>query len=92
MPNIKSAEKRVRVAERKRLRNRIVRSKTRTMVTQVRRAAGAGDVQTAEARLRDAISALDKAAAKGVIHRNSAARRKSRLMHALHKAQQSQGA
>lgn len=91
MPNIKSAEKRVRVAERKRLRNRIVRSRTRTMVTQVRRAATTGDVQTAESRLREAISALDKAAAKGVIHRNSAARRKSRLMHALQKARAAQG-
>lgn len=86
MPNTKSALKRIRNSERKRLRNRIVRGQARTLVKSTRRAIEAGDLATAQQLLQRAISALDKAAEKGVIHRNNAARRKSRLMRAFNQA------
>ncbi len=88
MPSIKSAMKRVRVSEKKRLRNRAVRSRTRTLVGTVRKSVQAGDLQVASGSLSAALSALDRAAAKGVIHPKNAARRKSRLMKALAKATQ----
>lgn len=87
LPNIKSAVKRVKVSERRQLRNKAAKSRARTMVSNVRRAADAGDVQTAQAHLREALSTLDKTAQKGIIHKKNAARRKSRLMKALAKAQ-----
>jgi len=84
----KSALKRIRSSERKRLRNRRVRSATRTQIKKARRLIEAGQIEEAIEATRRAISLLDKAAEKGVIHRRNAARRKSRLMRALHKAQQ----
>ena len=87
MPNIKSAVKRVKVSQRRQLRNKAAKSRTRTMVSNVRRAAEAGDLQTAQARLNEALSTLDKTAQKGIIHKNNATRRKSRLMKALAKVQ-----
>ncbi|MDI3341506.1 MAG: 30S ribosomal protein S20 [Sphaerobacter sp.] len=80
MPNTKSAAKRVRVAERRRLRNRIFRSAARTYIRKAERFINAGDAEAAAAAVGDAISTLDKAAIKGIIHPNNAARRKSRLM------------
>ncbi len=85
MPNTKSAEKRVRQAEGRYTRNRIYRSSARTAVKKARALVESGDAGATEA-VNKAIQALDKAAQKGVIHANNAARRKSRLMHALHKA------
>lgn len=85
MPNTKSAIKMVRVAERKRLRNRAVRSSVRTYVKTAERAISAAEETTPDA-VRTAIRALDMAATKGVIHRNNAARRKSRLMKKLNRA------
>lgn len=82
MPNIKSAIKRVKVAERRRLRNRAVKSAVRTYVRSAERSIVATNpVQelTAEA-VAKALKELDSAASKGVIHKNNAARRKSRLM------------
>lgn len=79
MANTKSAEKRWRQSLKRRLRNRMVRTATRTYVKTVNRSIGAGEPD--EAALRQAIRALDKAAEKGIIHPNNAARRKSRLMH-----------
>ncbi len=79
MPNTKSAIKMVRVAERRRLRNRAVRSSVRTYVRKAERAIVTVADDTLEA-VKTAIRALDKAATKGVIHRNNASRRKSRLM------------
>lgn len=76
MPNIKSAEKRVRTSEKRRARNQSVKSSLRTSLKKVV-AAGAG--APAAAAFQAAESALDKAAAKGVIHPNKAARTKSRL-------------
>ncbi len=73
--------KAMRVAERRRIRNRMIRSRTRTFVKKARVAiATAPAAPTTEEALRQAISALDRAVTKGVLHRNSAARRKARLM------------
>lgn len=85
MPNTKSAEKRVRQADRLYARNRIYRASARTAVKKARAMIEAGDPAATEA-VNKAVKALDKAAQKGVIHDNNAARRKSRLMQALHKA------
>jgi small subunit ribosomal protein S20 len=82
LANIKSQIKRNRQNESHRLRNRTVRGATRTAVTQARAALEANEPETKEAILK-AISALDKAAGKGVIHKNNAARRKGRLMKKL---------
>lgn len=80
MPNLKSSLKDMRRSERRHQRNRPIISATRTYVRRAKSAIDAGDAETAAAAVGDAISALDKAATKGVIHRNNAARRKSRLM------------
>ena len=79
MANIKSAEKRWRQSLKRRMRNRVVRTTARTYIKNVNRTIGTGEPD--ETALKLAIRALDKAVAKGVIHRNNAARRKSRLMH-----------
>ncbi len=80
MPNLRSSLKDMRRSERRRQRNRPIISATRTYVRRARTAIEAGDAEAAARAVGDAISALDKAASKGVIHRNNAARRKSRLM------------
>ena len=85
MANIKSAIKRIRVAEFKRQRNRPVRSSLKTFVGKARRLIDSGQVEDGARAVVTAISALDKAASKGIIHRNNAARRKSRLMARLNK-------
>ncbi len=83
MAQHKSALKRVRSDARKRIRNRMIRSRTRTFVKKARATLAAGDAAAArEATLR-AIKELDKAVSKGVMHRNTAARYKSRLMKKL---------
>lgn len=79
MANTKSAEKRWRQSEKRRLRNRSVRSATRTAVRKAILMIQAAD-PNAEAAVRQAVRALDKAAEKAVIHKNAAARSKSRLM------------
>ena len=90
MPNLRSAKKRMRIEEKRRARNKAVKSTVRTQITQAREsiAATPQEPQTEEA-VREAISALDRAVTKGVLHRNNAARRKSRLMARLNKAQAS---
>jgi small subunit ribosomal protein S20 len=85
LPNTKSAIKMMRVAERRRVRNKSVRSSVRTFVKKAEQAIGESSEITAEA-LRAAVRALDKAATKGIIHRNNAARHKSRLMKKVHAA------
>ena len=77
MANIKQQIKRVRTNERRRLRNKAVSSRLHTEVRKFRTAADAGDVATATSQLAVASRLLDKAASKGVIHRNQAANRKS---------------
>ena len=85
MPNTRSAAKAMRVQERRRLRNRSVRSATRTFVRKAEAEIAAGESNPTAEAIRQAISALDRAAKKGVIHANNAARRKSRLMKKLNK-------
>ncbi len=82
MANTKSALKEIRKAGRRHQRNRLVRASTRTLVKNAARAIQSGEAD-AQQTLTQAISALDKAAQKGVIHKNAAARRKSRLMKKL---------
>ena len=79
MANIKSQIKRNRQNEKARLRNKSVKSAVRTAVRQFREAAEAGDTEKAVALQRTAARALDKAASKGVIHKNQAANRKSAI-------------
>jgi small subunit ribosomal protein S20 len=88
MPRLKSAKKRVRIEAKRRARNHAVKSEARTFVVKARTAiaANANAPATAEA-IQEALRHLDAAASKGVIHKNNAARRKSRLMARLHKAQ-----
>jgi small subunit ribosomal protein S20 len=81
--NTASAIKRVRSNERKRTRNRITRTNTRTAVRSAREGIASGQAEDARQATLAAISALDKAAVKGVIHKNNASRRKSRLMKQL---------
>ena len=85
MPNIKSAKKRVKVSEKKNLRNRMIKSAVRTSVKKLE-AAIAADPQTANAQLVVNTSAIDKAASKGVMHKNAANRKKARQAKQLAKA------
>ncbi|MDT7581369.1 MAG: small subunit ribosomal protein [Pseudonocardiales bacterium] len=79
MANIKSQIKRVKTNEKRRQRNKSVRSAVRTAVRRFREAVEAGDTEKATELQRSAARALDKAASKGVIHRNQAANRKSAM-------------
>jgi small subunit ribosomal protein S20 len=90
LANTQSAIKAARQNERRRRRNRMVRSATRTQVRKARTALIQGDPQQAEEAIRQAVVALDKAAQKGIIHRNSASRRKSRLMRQLNRLAQAE--
>jgi len=83
LANIKSQIKRNRQNEKRRQLNRVYRGSTRTYIKQARAAIEEGEFETAQAATHSAIIALDRAAAKGVIHKNNAARRKSRLMKQL---------
>lgn len=80
MANSKSSKKRIRVAERRRDENKPLRTEARTFVKKAEVAIASGDVAMAEAATREAISVLDRVADKDVIHKNNAARRKSRLV------------
>ena len=82
MANIKSQIKRNLQSEKRRLRNRNIRGAARTAVNQARAAYDTNEPET-KAAIMKAISALDKAAEKGIIHKNNAARRKGRLMKKL---------
>ena len=84
MPNIKSAIKRVEVTKKKNLRNRMVKSAMKTTVKKYEAAVAAG---TADAKALSVVSsAIDKAATKGVMHKNAANRKKARLAKRLNKA------
>jgi small subunit ribosomal protein S20 len=85
LANTDSAKKHVRSDERKRVRNQKVRSKVKTLIKRAEQSISASEELTVE-QVRLACSELDKAASKGVIHRNNAARRKSRLMAKLNKS------
>lgn len=80
MAHTRSALKRIRQAERRRMRNQMVKSRVKSLLKKARLSIEAGNLEQARLSVGDAISALDRAAERGVLHRNNAARRKSRLM------------
>ena len=86
MANIKSAIKANKQNQKRAIRNRIYRSGARTAVKKARLAVSR-DTNSSQESLLEAIRVLDRAASKGVIHKNNAARRKSRLMKAFNQAQ-----
>ncbi|MDH2391263.1 MULTISPECIES: 30S ribosomal protein S20 [Streptomyces] len=79
MANIKSQIKRNKTNEKARLRNKAVKSSVKTAIRQAREAIAAGDVEKATAAVAVASKKLDKAASKGVLHKNNAANKKSAL-------------
>jgi small subunit ribosomal protein S20 len=83
LANIKSAIKRNKPNEKRRVRNRVFRGGARTYVKKAHTSLQGKDLQVAQQDTLEAVSALDKAAEKGAIHKNNAARRKSRLMKRL---------
>ena len=83
MANHKSALKRIRQNEKRRLHNRHFRNRARTLVRKGRSAIASGDAALARSAIRAAVRDLDQAAARGIIHARNAARRKSRLMKQL---------
>ncbi|MCJ7516303.1 MAG: 30S ribosomal protein S20 [Dehalococcoidia bacterium] len=86
MPKSISAEKAARTSERKRLRNKSLKSATKTRLTRAQKLIVGNQLEPAQQAVADAISGLDRDAKKGVIHPNTAARRKSRLMKKFNKA------
>ena len=88
MPNTKSAKKRLRQNEARRVRNRAARSTLKTSLKKVRGSIESGDVAAANEGFRAVVKKIDQTAARGVIHRNAAARLKSRLSAALKAAKQ----
>jgi small subunit ribosomal protein S20 len=89
MPNTKSAKKRLRQNEDIRSRNRSKRSELRGQLRKVREAVAAGDIAKAEEEFRGAAKRLDQAGCKNLIHRNAAARTKSRLQKLIKAAKSS---
>lgn len=85
MANIKSAKKRILVINKKTLRNKSISSATKTAMKKVHAAVAAGDKAAAAEALRAATKAIDMAATKGVMHKNTAANKKSRLAKAVNK-------
>ena len=85
LANIKSAKKRINVIEKKTLRNKMIKSKVKTVIKKVEAAIAAGDKEAAQANLLVAISEINKAASKGVYHKNNASRKVSRLTAAVNK-------
>ncbi len=86
MPNIASAKKRMRQAVKRHARNRAATSVAKNYIHRAHAEIAKGPDETTEATVKLAIRALDKAAEKGIIHKNNAARRKSRLMRRLNAA------
>lgn len=87
MATHKSAIKRIRQNEKRRLHNRTYRNRTRTLVKKARAAIESGNLEEARAATQIAVRDLDKLASRGVVHKRNAARRKSRLMRQLAKLQ-----
>lgn len=86
MPNIKSAIKRVKVSEKKNLRNRMVKSEVKTSIKKFEQAIAANNIEEATKLYPTVSGEIDQAASKGVIHKNTADRKKSRLALSLNKA------
>lgn len=87
MATHKSAIKRIRQNEKRRIHNRTYRNRTRTLVKKARAAIESGNLEEARAATQIAVRDLDKLASRGVVHKRNAARRKSRLMQQLAKLQ-----
>jgi small subunit ribosomal protein S20 len=88
LANTQSAIKRIRRSERRRKINQVHRSRARTYVKRARALIAAGQIEEAEAVALQAVRSLDKAAERGIIHKNKAARSKSRLMKRLNQAKE----
>ena len=86
MANIKSAQRELRKNEKRRLRNKSVRSRVKTDITKAEKLIFSGELPVAETAVVAAIGSLDRAAEKGIIHPNNVSRRKSRLMKKLNDA------
>ena len=82
----KSAQKRVRVSSRRQMRNKSMRSSLKTSITKAEKLLFSGELDEAQKVVSEAVALLDKAASKGVIHSNNAARRKARLIKKLNQA------
>lgn len=80
MSNTHSALKKMRQAERRRVRNQMIKSRVKSLIKKARVSIESGDLEEARVSVGEAISALDRAAERGILHHNNAARRKSRLM------------
>ncbi|MBK5897619.1 30S ribosomal protein S20 [Catonella massiliensis] len=85
MANIKSAKKRIKVAAKKTLRNKMITSRVKTLVKKVVSAVAVSDNEAAKVALAPAVAAIDKAANKGVYHRKTASRKISRLTKSVNK-------
>lgn len=83
MPNIKSAKKRVLVTQTKTLQNKMFRTQLKTDMKKYQAAVVAGDVALAQETYKAAVKKIDQAAARGIIHKNAAARKKSQFTKAL---------
>jgi len=83
MPNIKSAKKRVLIAESRRVKNAAAKSEMKTQLKKFSATIVEGDKESAQAQLLESVSLLDKTASKGIIHKNMAARKKSALYRAF---------
>lgn len=86
MPNFKSAAKRARQNIRRQQRNRQIKSMVKSSIRNFEQSLLSEDVEEARTKLRSAVRRIDKAAAKGVIHKNYAARQKSRLSKMINKS------
>ena len=85
LANIKSAKKRILVNEKKAERNKAIKSKVKTLIKKVDSAVASGDKEAAKASLITAVSEIDKACSKGVYHKNTVARKVSRLTNSVNK-------
>ncbi|MBE3591664.1 MAG: 30S ribosomal protein S20 [Thermoanaerobacter sp.] len=79
MANTKSAKKRISVIAKRTLRNKMIKSRVKTFIKKFNESLATGDIETIKEKLRLAVKELDKAATKGVLHKNTVARKKSRL-------------
>ena len=83
MPNIKSAKKRVIVTQTKTMQNKIFRTQLKTDIKKYQAAVAEGNVEAAQATYKAAVKKIDQAAARGIIHKNAAARKKSQFTKAI---------
>lgn len=83
MPNIKSAERRMRIEAKANLRNRIVKSELKTLAKKFKAAVDAGDKAAADVLYKEYTGALDKAALKGTLHKNNVDRKKAQISKAI---------